>query len=139
MKEVGDSFLFANGLGAVTALGDQKLAKMQSLLGIVPRDVADHMKLLAIVNRRVAVKDPSVSPFCHVSFINADGRFSPISKTFTEGGESVPFEMALILGGLDLTEVARRGMESMEAFRAGLPAMPQPDAAQMNEETKRRD
>jgi hypothetical protein len=37
MQEVDTSFLFANGQAATKAFADEKLAKMQSLLGIVPR------------------------------------------------------------------------------------------------------
>ena len=38
------------------------------------------MKLLAVINREVAAKDKTVSPFCQVAFRNADAQFGPNSK-----------------------------------------------------------
>lgn len=96
------------------------------------------MRLLAIVNRRVAARERSVSPFCKVSFINADDRFSPTSHAFLEPGESVPFEMPFLLAGVDLTEMTRQAFESFQASRtAGTPAPPL-SIAELNEHLKRR-
>jgi hypothetical protein len=69
------------------------------------------MKLLATVNRRVAEADSSVSPFCHVAFLNADQRSSPQSHVFLERGQSVPFDLPRLHFGLDLTEVAKQALE----------------------------
>lgn len=115
MSEVDASFLFTNGQGAIKAIADDKLARMRSLLGVRPRKVMDHMKLLAIVNRRVASSDPTVSPFCKVSFINADDKNSPASHAFVEHGETIPFEMPLLLGGIDLTYLT----DQIQRMRSG--------------------
>jgi hypothetical protein len=138
MQEVDTNFLFANGQAAARALADEKLAKMQSLLGVVPRKVDDYMRLLAIVNRRVAARERSVSPFCKVSFINADDRFSATSQAFVEHGETVPFEMSIILAGIDLTDIAHRLSEAVHTARSGGAFAPSLDPAEMNEQLKRR-
>ena len=137
MNEVGTEFLFANGIRATQAIGDEKLAKMASLLGVRPRRVEDYMKLLAIVNRRVAARDTTVSPFCKVSFISEADR-TVASRTFSEHGEIVPFDMPFILGGINLTDMARRNHEMLIAADRGQPAAQLPDNAQMNAEQRRR-
>jgi hypothetical protein len=100
----------------------------------VPREPMNHMKLLAVINRRVAAKDRTVSPFCHVSFINSDDRFKPISHSFTERGESVPFEMPFLLAGIDMTDWMREFMNNSQAFFKGeISAMPEIDNEKANE------
>jgi hypothetical protein len=137
MQEVNEEFLFANGHGAFTAFADTKLHKMQSLLGTRPRSVKDHMKLLSIVNRRVAASDPSVSPFCMVQFINADESFSPATRTFAEGGEQPPSGFSMLLGGIDLTELSRQAQEAFQSMKDGKP-FEHPTNEEMNEQLKRR-
>jgi hypothetical protein len=128
---------FADGSGADRVLMDQKTrALLQSQLRVKPRQPMDHMRLLATVNRRIAARDKSVSPFCHVSFIPSQGEGS-LSHVFIEKGESVPFEMPVLLFGIDLTGTARRLEESFAAMRRGETAPPMDEAA-MNEELKRR-
>ena len=63
------------------------------------------MKLLATANRQVAAKEKTVSPYCHVSFINADDRMEPQAHVFTKQGETVPFSMPILLGGIDLSSL----------------------------------
>jgi hypothetical protein len=138
MREIEASFFFANGGAAAKAMADEKLAKLRSLLDTVPRAVLDHMRLMAIINRRVAARESSVSSFCKVSFINGDERFSPTSHAFTERGETVPFEMPFILGGLDLTEMTKQFANRFEILRQGGEPPPGPDAEEINRQTRRR-
>jgi len=138
MQEVSTSFLFTNGRGAIVAQADEKLIKMNTLLGVKPRSVMDHMKLLSIVNRRVAASDRSVSPFCHVSFISAVDEFSHTSHAFTQKGEEVPFEMPILLGGIDLTDMMRDFHDRTSAMREGGPPPPEKTPHEINERLKRR-
>jgi hypothetical protein len=139
MNGLNDWFMFANGSGTRRALTDGHIARLRPHLGVVPREPMNHMNLLAAINRRVATKDRTVSPFCHVSFINSSDRFSPTSRSFTERGESVPFEMPVILAGLDLTEQTRIFARNSEAFfRGEPPVLPEMTKDQVNEAIKRR-
>lgn len=139
MRELDDWSMFANGSGAEVALTGGHLARLQPHLGVVPREPVNHMKLLATINRRIATNDRRVSPFCHVSFINADDRFGPTSRAFVENGESAPFNMSMLLGGIDLTEMMSDFMNHSQAFFNGeISELPEPDPAEMNERLKRR-
>ncbi len=77
------------------------------------------MKLLATINRRVALRTKSVSPYCHVQFVNADDQTHPRSDVFREKGETAPFEMPMLLFGIDLSGMARRFQAASEAFLTG--------------------
>ncbi len=139
MRELDEPFWFANGSGALhIAHRDRELLRTQ--LAVAPRKPADHMKLLATVNRRAAMRDRNVSPFCQVSFINSDERTSPQSQDFVEKGEEVPFEMPMLVLGVDLTAMARRFDEQSIAFFRGETTSlgPDIDPAAANEELKRR-
>lgn len=130
--------IFANGSGAQRLMKDGHFSRLQPHLNVVPREPMNHMKLLAVMNRRVAAKDYSVSPFCQVSFINA-GRFQPASQVFTEKGESVPFEMPLIVAGLDTTEFTRDFMRNSQAlFKGEIDKLPEKSNEELNEQLKRR-
>jgi hypothetical protein len=99
----------------------------------------NHMKLLAGMNRRVAAKDDTVSPFCQVSFIPSGIRFGPTSHAFTQQGETVPFEMPLIVAGLDTTEWTREFRRNSEAlFRGEISKLPEISNEKLNEQIKRR-
>jgi hypothetical protein len=104
LNEVPDAFVFANGSGAAKVLAEGHFEKVRRLLSVRPRRVEDHMNLLAAINRKVAAKTVTVSPPCHVSYVNGDDTTGPTSRTFTEPGESVPFEMPMLLFGIDLTD-----------------------------------
>lgn len=121
MQELEDPLIFANGSGAVVGVAQGDLARLQPHLGVVPREPMNHMKLLASVNRRIANKDRgrSVSPFCQVSFINADDRFGPSTQTFVERGESVPFDASVLLAGVDLTDTLAEFMRNSAPFLQG--------------------
>jgi hypothetical protein len=143
MQEVGADFAFANGSGAAQALAEGHFDRIRNQLSIRPRKVTDHMKLLATINRRVAAKTDTVSPHCQVSYINADEQTSPTSHVFLEPGEHVPFEMPILLFGVDLSGMMRRFQrQSEEFFRTkeaqSMKGLDDDDVAAINEELKRR-
>lgn len=139
MNELKSWAIFANGSGAERLLTGGYFARLQPHLGVVPRDPMNHMKLLAVINRRVAAKDKRVSPFCNVSFINAGDRFGPVSHSFTERGESVPFEMPMLLTGIDVTDFMRDFMRNSKAlFNGEISVLPEMDNDRANEQLKRR-
>lgn len=139
MTQLTDWTIFANGSGAQQLMKGGHFPRLQPHLSIIPREPMNHMKLLAVMNRRVAAKDGSVSPFCQVSFINSSDRFRPISNAFTENGESVPFEMPFIIAGLDLTEDTREFMQAAEASSKGEAfKLPERSKEEINERYKRR-
>jgi hypothetical protein len=137
MQELSHPIAFANGSGAARAVAESHWQKVQAQLHVRPRRVLDHMKLLATLNRRVAAHDDTVSPFCHVSFINADDRFSPASQVFLEHGESAPSSMRILLFGIDLSFMERHMHEMMEATREGRES-PDLDTDAANRATRRR-
>ena len=138
MQELQQPFCFANGSGAARLLADKHFDLIRGQLSVWPRKPRDHMGLLAAVNRRVAAKDPSVSPSCHVSFIDSDGA-SPTAEVFHERGEHAPFEMPIISHGLDLSVLARGFHEQFLAMKRGEdPGQYEPDMAAVNKELKRR-
>jgi hypothetical protein len=131
--------IFANGSGAQRLVKDGHFDRLQPHLGIVPREPMNHLKLLASMNRRVAAKDGTVSPFCQVSFIPSGTRFGPTSHAFTERGETVPFEMPLILFGIDTTEWTREIRRNLDAIRIGeISKVPEISNEKRNEQIKRR-
>jgi hypothetical protein len=140
MTRLTDWTIFAHGSGADRLVRDGHFARLQPHLGTVPRKPMNHMKLLASMNRRVAEKDRTVSAFSQVSFINAGDRFGgPTSHVFVERGESVPFEMPLIITGIDTTEWMRDFVRNSEAFfRGEIDAMPEDSAEKMEKQIKRR-
>jgi hypothetical protein len=84
MSDVGTEFAFANGSGAAKVLAEGHFERVRRLLSVRPRKVEDHMNLLAAINRKVAKKTSTVSPHCHVSYVNGDDSTSPTSRTFTK-------------------------------------------------------
>lgn len=114
MQEVSQDFAFANGAGATELLARGHFQLVQDQLKVQPRKVEDHMKLLASINRKVAAKEPTVSPHCHVSYVNADDSTSPTCRVFTEPGESAPIETPMLLFGIDLTGMMKQFMERVE-------------------------
>jgi hypothetical protein len=119
ISELTEPTVFVNGSGAARLVADRHLDLLRSQLELRPRKVMDHMKLLAAVNRRVAAKEKTVSPFCQVSFLNADEKTSPTSRTFVKKGEVVPFEMPVLLFGIDLSGVTRRFLNVFAAVKTG--------------------
>jgi hypothetical protein len=129
--ETEEPEMFANGFGAVTALAHRHLEPIRSQLAMTPRKPLDDGKFLAAANRRVAAKNNTVSPFCHVSFLNSDDRYSADAQAFVESGEHVPFAMPTLLFGIDLDGLARefhsprRGSSRHPERRGYEPAPPQ--------------
>jgi hypothetical protein len=119
LHEVTEPVAFVNGSGGIRALADGHMERIRPQLGLKPRRVKDHMKLLATINRRVAAEDQSVSPFCHVTFMPADADQGFTSHTFARPGESAPFTMPMLVVGLDLTEFSRDFHRAFEAFKGG--------------------
>jgi hypothetical protein len=105
VTELTEPFVFANGSGALPAVLDGHLDFVRTQLGVRPRRIQDHMKLLATVNRRVAAAEPAVSPHSHVCFMSGEPGLGSSSGTFTERGESVPFRAPLLLYGADMSGV----------------------------------
>lgn len=140
MQDVGMEFMFANGSGAATVLAEGHFERVREQLSVRPRKVQDHMKLLATINRKVASNVRTVSPHCQVSYINADDQTSPTSHAFTEPGETVPFEMPMLLFGIDLTDMTRAfHVQSKEFFDSkGATNMAPLDEDAVNEGLKRR-
>jgi hypothetical protein len=138
MQELDRPFMFANGSGAAQALANRQLHQIQDQLRVKPRNPADHMNLLAVVNRRVPAKDQAVSPFCHVTFLSGEEGKGAESRVFVEGGESVPFEMPTILSGLDLSGMARRTYEQFERMKRAEATEAGNDAGFDEEDLKRR-
>jgi hypothetical protein len=98
MQEVDTTFMFANGAGAARAHAKGYLARIEDQLSVWPNEVTDHMNLLATINRKVSAKTNTVSPHCHVSFLNADERTEPTFREFLEPGEQpLPFSMPMLL------------------------------------------
>lgn len=140
LQELTEPFVFRNGSGAMSRATPRQVERLHRQLGIPPRRPKDYMNLLAIANREIAAKEKTVSPYCHVAFLNsAEYKFGPESHTFTERGESVPFGAPMLFAGIDLSDSTTRFMESSQEFFAGrIDSIPEQDADQMNEELKRR-
>lgn len=141
MSELNAWAIFANGSGMQRLERDGHFNRLRPHLDVVPRKPMNHMNLLAEINRQVASKAKSVSPICNVSFLNADNRFTPVSHTFANRGESAPFEMQLLIAGLDMTEIMGNAMnDAMAAVsRKEIPVMPpQAPVDVLNERIKRR-
>jgi len=138
LQELTEPLAFANGSGARRVFADGHFDRMKSQLSVAPRRAHDHMNLLATINRRVAAVDDTVSPFCHVSFVSTNERYPSGSKVFLEGGETVPFEMPVLIFGIDLTDMARRFHERAQAIFRGETPPDDLDPQAINQGLKRR-
>jgi hypothetical protein len=138
MHEIDEPRLFANGGGAQRLGGDRQLQSLlQRQLTLRPRRIEDHMNLLAHANRRVAETDATVSPHCHVSFINADGRYEAASRVFADKGTSLPFHLPVLRDGFDLSVAAKFLREAFRADQAGEP-IPSVSAQELRDQMRRR-
>lgn len=138
LEELTTRAWFANGSGARTVVADGHATLLQAQIDRRPNKIQDHMNLLAAINRRVAAKDPTVSPFSHVTFIPKDPKIdSPQSRTFTRRGESVPFTMPFLLCGIDLSLMAKQAADALAAVDSGQP-YPDPDIDEVNRSLQRR-
>ena len=104
------------------------------------------MKLLASINRRVAAKDKTVSPACHVAFVPAeppkpsvsDIKFCRTSHIFADRGEATPDLMPVLLFGIDTTPKMRHVQDLLAATKTGTDPPPQLDTDAMNRLLRRR-
>lgn len=139
LEELQAPYGFATGSGANSVMQRKHVSLLKSQLDVWPRRTMDHLKLLATVNRRIAAKDASVSPFCHVTFVNANARVSPVSRAFVEHGESVPIDSpSVIVHGVDLTPLLRRMRVTAAARFRGEDQDFGWDKAEINKEMERR-
>lgn len=138
MREMTKPFAFAHGSGGPRVAASSDLALLRSQLEVMPRKPLDHMRLLAAINRRAAAVESTVSRFCQVAFVNADERTSPTSHVFTRPGETVPFEMPMLLFGIDLTDMDRVTLDRLTALIEGEDPGESLYAEAMNESVKRR-
>jgi hypothetical protein len=137
MYALPEPCVIGNGSGAKQVVRGGHYNRLVQQLDVRPRKVFNHMKLLATVNRRVAKVDSSVSPHCHVSFINADNRFEPQSYQFAEGDESAPFGVQPIFMGVDLNAIVQ---PFIEAMTSGVdPSTVECDVEEMNRQLRRRE
>lgn len=137
LHELKQWVYFGNGSGVFHMNQDQR-GLLASQLAVIPRNPLDHMRLLANVNRQVAAVDRGVSPYCHVSFMNATEHSSSQSRVFTEAGEEVEFSMPSLLFGIDLDYMAKQFHEQAAAIRRGEATDIDFDTERMNEEVRRR-
>jgi hypothetical protein len=141
MDELTGPVAFASGSGSAPANADGHLDILRKQLNVRPRHPREHMKLLATMNRRVAKVENSVSPHCHVSFINADDRYGPTigpaCEVFHQHGESVPFRMPILHWGADLSYMFEEAARALRAFDAGTDP-PAIDPDEVNKHQRRR-
>lgn len=138
MQELTQGFVFANGSGTAPLVANGQFERIRRQLGKWPRKTLDYMKLLAEINRVVAAEVSTVSPFCQVAFIAGKAPHSGETKVFTDRGESVPFEMAMILYGVDTTVLTRQMPEQLAAVKRGEDVAFTPDPDESNEAVRRR-
>lgn len=148
MTERNEPFAFSNGSGATRLIADRHMDKIRGQLSVRPRKAADHMNLLASINRRVAAKDGTVSPACHVAFLPTvvpiggevpeEPGFGPSAQNYTRAGESAPAVMPMLLFGIDLTAITLRTMEQFRRMKAGETELPPIDVDEMNASLRRR-
>jgi hypothetical protein len=137
MKMVTKPQLFGNGGAAARVISGGHAIKLSDALEVRPRHPRNHMKLLAAVNRRVARIEKTVSPYCHVSFIPASDytKHGPLSEVFVEHGESVPFNMPMLVQGIDVSYVMQQFMQDIQSGAHPLSSL-SPD--EVNKHLKRR-
>lgn len=137
VEELDGPYWFANGSGAIAVANSTMADLVSDQMEVRPRDVKDHMNLLASVNRKVAQLDGSVSPYCHVKFLQGSGDQSATSKVFTDHGESVQSVQPNIFLGIDLTGMLRQVRENFRAMKRS-EAVDEVDVDTVKDELKRR-
>jgi hypothetical protein len=134
MYELAEPIAFCNGSGGARVLADGHIEALNKQRRVLPRRPHDHMNLLASINRKVAQKDSTVSPFCHVAFINGDDRYEPEYKKFLQRGEILPFHAPIMHFGIDFGSLTEMFFGAFEAGRE-----PTLDPDELNKLLKRRD
>jgi hypothetical protein len=98
--------VFANGSGRAAAQAPEYVEMAEAHMADPNHSAADHMKLLAKINRGVAEADPDrpVSPYCFVTCVGSDTNWTPTMTVFHEPGETPPgFHVPLIVCGIDVS------------------------------------
>lgn len=123
ITELDDDWFWANGSGAPWVPRDGHNIRLQRALSTTPRAPSDYLGLLAKINREVATKEKTVSAFCQAVFLPAEGDVGTSSRAFYEPSESVPFEVPLLLGPIDTTQMSSALNDYHTEFVAGRPAV----------------
>jgi hypothetical protein len=136
--EVHQPVGYFNGSGAVQARLRRAERRLEPLLGVSPRRPMNYMNLLSILNRQIAEKEKTVSPYCQVAFIPQEpSKFQPTSHTFAKPGEVVvPLRFGLITAGLDLDEMFSNMRTHWSG--GGVGEMPPMDLGELNQRMLRR-
>ena len=109
--------LFANGSACEAATTPHYIDMLKAHVAHPDHSAADHMQLLAKINRDVAEADPDgrVSPYCYVTCVSSDTDWKPTSRIFSEPGEPPPpFSMPMIFCGIDLSYQAEQMMRHLQ-------------------------
>lgn len=115
MIEVTEPVFFFGGNGAQNiSAEDRRLVAEQVQLR--PSKWEDHLGLLAAINRRVAAKTTTVSPWCHASFacVEQDGVQSNVYRRHDE--PEVTGGMDVVLFGIDMAETAKSLMDRVKGI-----------------------
>jgi hypothetical protein len=134
ISEVTEPRVFVLGTGrAGVRQADEDLLLAQG--SIRPAKWEDHLGLLAKVNRLAAKRVTTVSPWCTASFVSADSSTAK-SRSFAKPDEpSPPYDMQLIVGGIDVSDWM--AVVTERTRRAGR-GEPPPDDADAEKEALRR-
>jgi hypothetical protein len=110
-------WLFGNGSACDAVATPHYVDMLKAHVADPDHSAADHMGLLAKINRSVAEADPngSVSPYCFVTCLSSDTEWKLSQQVFHEPGETPPpFSMPWIFCGIDLSYQAERMVRSMQ-------------------------
>src|SRR6202012_210492 len=103
MSKVDNQCVFGNGSGAQAVIDGGYVKMMQDHVANTDHTAADHMALLAKVNREIAEADPDgpVSPYSFVTCVGSDTKWVPNMQVFQEPGETPPpFHMPMLVCGI---------------------------------------
>jgi hypothetical protein len=111
ISRVDIPYLWASGSACEKATVPRHVNSVKALASSSGVSAADHMALLAKINREVAEADPNgpVSPYCYVMYVGGDTNWTVTGKVFTQSGEMPPpFSMPLIWCGIDVSNPAEQ-------------------------------
>jgi hypothetical protein len=111
IDRLGKPQVFANGSGRAAAQAPEYVEMAKAHMADPDHSAADHMELLAEINRGVAEADPDgpLSPDCFVTCVGSDTNWTPTMRVFHEPGEAPPdFHMPLIVCGIDVSNPAEQ-------------------------------
>jgi hypothetical protein len=120
MHELHEPYVFANGGVVLHKQAQAQIQRLIQQLGITPNKPRDYMNLMAIVNRKIAARSATVSPYCRVSYLPAeDFKFGVMSEVFADRTEPELAEMPLLTSGMDMTDWTRRFLQRTMPFIEG--------------------